>query len=230
VPDKLIVVHGGAAAHQYRNVMQALDDALRVGADMFEFDVRMAADGTLVVHHDAEIGAGVLRTLPYHEAAVLASSLSYHLPRVIDVLEKACGRLRLDVELKEGGYEDTVVRLLMDYRFSPRDFVVTSFEQPALDAIHNAHPAVRTGLLVYDVNPSTAFEMFYGSGAAFLGPDHQILDDATLRQALAGEIPLMPWTVNDPSNTRRLLRAPAVIGMITDHAAEAIRIRQDTHP
>ena len=228
VPDTLIVVHGGAAAHQYRNVLQALDVALTVGADMFEFDVRMAADGTLVVHHDADIGAGVLRTLPYDEAAGLASSLGYRLPRVVDVLDKAWGRLRLDVELKESGYEDAVVRLLMDGRFSARDFVVTSFERRALDAIHGAHPAVRTGLLVYDVDGPTALEMFHEAGAAFLGPDHQILDDDTLQRAQAAGIPLMPWTVNDPGELRRLLHAPAVTGVITDLPVEAMRIREDT--
>jgi glycerophosphoryl diester phosphodiesterase len=59
---KLIVAHGGAEVCKYRNVMEALEAALAHGADMFEFDVRRAADGTLVVHHDGAIGSRLLST------------------------------------------------------------------------------------------------------------------------------------------------------------------------
>ena len=59
----LVVAHGGDAALGYRNVLEALEEAIASGADMFEFDVRRTADDRLVVHHDDCIGTRRLRDL-----------------------------------------------------------------------------------------------------------------------------------------------------------------------
>ena len=205
--------------------MAALDGALACQADMFEFDVRRAGDSTLVVHHDAEIDTRTLASFDYAEAASAAVRLGYELPRLDDVLSRARGRIRLDVELKEAGYEDAVIGALLDRGFTPDDFVVTSFERDALAAIPTLHPAIRVGLLVYDVSGTVALEMFRHSSAAFLGPDYQILDGVTLREAAAAHIPLLPWTVNDPTAMRRLLNAPALLGLITDRPVDAMGVR-----
>jgi glycerophosphoryl diester phosphodiesterase len=223
---KLIVAHGGAEVCKYRNVMEALEAALAHGADMFEFDVRRAADGTLVVHHDGAIGSRLLSMCAYGEAASAAAALGYRLPRVTDVIDAARGRVKLDVELKEAGYEDAVMRLLVDCGVTLEDVIVTSFEQQTIDAARAALRGVRTGLLVYDVSGATALELFHRSGASVLGPDYQILDEVTLSRARTEGVPLLPWTVNNPRDVDRFIRSPAVIGVITDVVSEAVRIRQ----
>ena len=226
-PDGLpiVVVHGGAEARRYRNVLEALDVALANAADCFEFDVRCTADGTLVVHHDADIDSVRLRDLQYDDARRKTRDSGYDLPRLETVLDRARGALRLDVEVKETGFEARLLDALRSGGWGKGDFVVTSFEQPALDAIHVADPAIVTGLLVYDVDGPTALRMFQGSGASFLGPDHQILDDQTLRAATTAGVPILPWTVNDAAAMRRLMQSNAVLGLITDRPIEALGMR-----
>ena len=102
---------------------------------------------------------------------------------------------------------------------------MTSFEAGAIAQVKRARPDVRTGLLAYDMTGQRALELFQESGADFLGPDYQILDEAILRQAAALNVPLLPWTVNDPATMGLLFEAPAVTGVITDHTADALRIR-----
>jgi glycerophosphoryl diester phosphodiesterase len=222
---KVIVAHGGSAARGYRDVLEALQTALVAGADMFEFDVRRTGDGTLVVHHDDAIGGRQLAALEYAAAADEAGRHGYRLPLFGDVLELARGRLELDVELKETGCEEDVLRRLFDAGSGVDDFVITSFEPAALDRVRAADRRVRTGLLVYDVTGAEALDLFRRSESWLLGPDHQILDDATLAEAARASIPLLPWTVNDAPAMQRLLDASAVIGLITDNTKLALGVR-----
>jgi glycerophosphoryl diester phosphodiesterase len=70
-----------------------------------------------------------------------------------------------------------------------------------------------------------AMQAFGRSGAAFLAPHHAIVDAAMLREAERLTVPLLPWTVNDTGRMRALLRAPAVMGIITDRVADALAAR-----
>jgi glycerophosphoryl diester phosphodiesterase len=206
-------------------VLEALDAALAFGADMFEFDVRRAADGTLVVHHDETIDSVPLTTMPFAAAQCAARRCGYELPPLSAVLSRARGAIALDVELKESGYEAAVLDHLGGHGFDRERFVITSFEQKALDAIHARDAAVATGLLVYDMAGREAIHRFAQSGARFLGPDVAMLDDETLRRAMESQVALLPWTVNDAAAMRRLLVAGAVAGVITDDPRTALAIR-----
>ena len=221
----LVVRHGGDAAAAYRNVMEALEEAIASGADMFEFDVRRTADDGLVVHHDECIGELPLRDLTLRDAAAAAIAAGYALPTLDVVLDRARGALRLDVEVKEAGYELAIVHAVRDRGYADRDFVVTSFEASAIHVIRTSAPGVTTGLLVYDVTSDQALRMFVQSGAAFLGPDHAIVDTAMLQAAAAVRTPLVPWTVNDPDVLDRLMPAAAVTGVITDRPRLALETR-----
>jgi len=227
--SKRVVAHGGTEAAGYRDVMQALETALSARADMFEFDVRRCGDGSLVVHHDPEIASRSLAMFDYSAADDAARQLGYRLPRLKDVLRVARGRIQLDVELKQDGYEHVVIEEVVQSGFDLESFVVTSFERNAVAALRAAHPELKTGLLVYDVSGTEALQMFEQAGASFLGPDYRILDETTLREAEAAGIGLLPWTVNDPVAIRRLLGFTAVTGVITDNPAAAVRIRDGEH-
>ena len=222
---KLIVAHAGGRSQAPPNTLDAFAHAIALGADMIEFDVRQTSDRELVVHHDDAIGNRLLARMEFAECARCAAAAGYRLPRLGEVLDLAIGRVKLDIELKETGFEEAVLGSLIDRRFRPLDFVITSFEQPAVTRVKVASADVRVGLLVYDVTGLEALDRFRKSGADFLAPDYQLLDEATCRQAASLHVQLLPWTVNDPAVTRNLLREPAVIGVITDATATALEIR-----
>jgi glycerophosphoryl diester phosphodiesterase len=210
------------------NTLDAFEAAIRLGADMIEFDVRRTMDDELVVFHDERIGDRLLATLRADEVIESRPPAGRRVPQVVEVLDAVRGRVRLDVELKEAGYESRVLDLLFDHGFGVSDFIVTSFDAGAIERVKRARPDVRAGLLVYDVTPQRALEMFLESHADFLGPDCAITDDWLLREAGAARVGLLPWTVNEPDDLRRLLVAPAVVGVITDRTFEALEIRAAT--
>lgn len=192
---------------------------------MIEFDVRCTADAELVVFHDEDIEGRPLSSLPSHVVIRQDLSAGRRVPRLTEALTALKGRVRLDVELKESGDERRVLDALFDRGFGVQDFVITAFDAGVVETVKRSCPEARAGLLVCDVTPPAAFGLFAEARADFLGPDWQILDEWMLREAELRRVPLLPWTVNEPGDIRRLLQAPAVAGVITDRTADAVRVR-----
>jgi glycerophosphoryl diester phosphodiesterase len=195
---------------------------------MIELDVRRTGDDELVVHHDDGIGDEPLGTLSYQAARELAETLGYTIPRFAELLDLATGRILLDVELKEAGYEEAALQLIFDGGLKVSDFVITSFLREAVDAVDSLDSKVRTGLLVDhadDMSGLRALELFTKSGADFLAPHYRLLDDRTLGEAVTSGTTLLPWTVNEHEGIERLLQAPAVFGVITDEPELGLQLR-----
>jgi glycerophosphoryl diester phosphodiesterase len=228
--SKLIVAHRGDHSQRpdhykaHENTLEAAQYAIDDGADMVELDVRRTREGEFIVHHDEAIGGDRLSDMDFGEALGRASIEGYLLPRLTEMLEFAKGRIRLDVEIKETGYEEEILRTICDY-LSPEDFCITSFALSSIAQVRRLDSGVRLGLLCSDIAGAAALQMFRESPADFLAPEHVILNDATLAEAAQSKIPLLPWTVNDPATIARFLQQPPVFGIITDRPVEALQIR-----
>jgi glycerophosphoryl diester phosphodiesterase len=190
------------------------------GVDGVELDVRRTRDEVLVVHHDAEWdGLPVART-EYRDLVRSGSR-----PRTLEeVLAAAQGRLALDIELKETGYEAGVVSMVLAHA-EPERVVVTSFLDEAVRAV-KSQTSVRAGLIVgrtaavlrprallADVFP---FARLRRCGADFLAPNLRLLAAGLGRRAQRRGIPLLLWGVDDDELIRRYLREPGLIGVVTE--------------
>ena len=70
LPTRGICAHRGASATHPENTLLALQEAIRLGAQMLEFDVRQTRDGQLVLMHDETVdrttdGTGQIAQLAY---------------------------------------------------------------------------------------------------------------------------------------------------------------------
>lgn len=220
----LVVAHRGVRSNGHTNTLDAFERAIRVGADMLELDIRRSLDDTLVVHHDPAIGDRLLSTMELTEAVRRAAVLGYPMPTLADFLRLASGRARLDLELKESGCEEAVLSLVFEHRFQVSDVVITSFDANTLARISDLCPGVRTGMLI-DAGDRIV-DRFHDSKASFLAPHYGLLNESTLQQTDEAGIDLLPWTVNDADAMRHLMRRHRVWGVITDEAADALRLRR----
>ncbi|MBV9771835.1 MAG: glycerophosphodiester phosphodiesterase [Bryobacterales bacterium] len=195
-----IVAHRGASREAPENTLPAFERAIEVGADMIEFDVRRAFDGTLMISHDP-----VTRPAP-------------ELPSLEDALRLTQGRIQLDVELKEPGCERDALELLLRY-FVPADFCITSFLASPLHETRAINPGIRTGLIFarWDADVREACQ---SSDVDFLVAQHRLMNEA----AQIGK-PLFVWTVDDPVLTRTLFERPLVEAIVTNDARQAIALR-----
>jgi glycerophosphoryl diester phosphodiesterase len=146
-----VIAHRGASASRPENTLHAFELAARLGADAFELDVHLSADGIPVVIHDftldrttdsrgpvaphtmaelRKIDAGAQftldggRTFPFRGQGV-------RIPALADVLA-AFPKMPLLVELKEPRAQEAVRRVLLDQAAAER-CVVASERGAALE-------------------------------------------------------------------------------------------------
>ncbi|NJO85905.1 MAG: glycerophosphodiester phosphodiesterase [Synechococcaceae cyanobacterium RM1_1_27] len=98
----LIVAHRGQPGEQ-ENTLAGFEQAIRWGSDMIELDIRRCGDGTLVVHHDADLNG-----IPLTQMTLEQIRQSKAVPTLAETISTVKNRIRLDVELKEAGHEATV--------------------------------------------------------------------------------------------------------------------------
>jgi glycerophosphoryl diester phosphodiesterase len=171
-----VVGHRGAMGHAPENTMTSFEEAVSLGADMLEFDVRLSKDRVPVVVHDANLDRTSNRSLNVADLNVKdlleldAGSwfdmrfANERIPRLADLLTwaekkktKAKGKLAYFVELKVDGDEtrrdalvNAIVKELKDRKALDRS-VLISFDEPVLMAIKRLHPTVSTGFLYSDL-------------------------------------------------------------------------------
>lgn len=179
---------------------------------MIEFDIRRTVDGVLVVHHDSHIGAREIETAEYKAIASLGA---FTLPLFADVLALAADKIGMDVEIKEPGFEETVLRELRDRRVDRSQLLITSFHTGTVTAIGHG---VAAGLLVENMQWAAALDLFHRIQPDFLAPDYKMIEPGS-------RIPLLPWTVDTPGDIQRILAEPEVFGLITDQPGKALKIR-----
>ena len=119
----MVAAHRGVAAGAAENTIEAFTNAIDIGADMIEFDVRMTRDGELIAFHDARVNGIAVGSLTRDD---IESAVGVRPPLLTDVLHACAGRIKLDVELKEDGYVPDVMATLKAIT-DPGEFVVTSF-------------------------------------------------------------------------------------------------------
>ena len=224
--------HGrGGPRHAPENSLDAVDDAVAIGADMVEIDVRRTLDGVYVVNHDQNIGGIPLHRYTY---AVLERVTHGRVPTLDEVAQRCAGRIILNAELKEAGYEDRVLDILL-HHLRPEELVVTSFRDDVIAACKRAHPEVRAGLLLGSSRPrakAQLSELFPWNrvrrcGADFIVPHWLLAESLTARAARRG-IGVVVWTVNRPERIRRFLLDPRVEAVITDMPRLALELRDGT--
>jgi glycerophosphoryl diester phosphodiesterase len=226
----MIAAHRGVAAGAAENTIAAFTNAIDVGADMIEFDVRRTRDGELIAFHDRHVGGVPVGGLSRDE---IEAAAGVRPPLLAEVLRTCAGRIRLDVELKEDGYVRDVMAVLRD-GFDPVQMIVTSFLPAVVAQAKETFPEVRTGLLVGDGGPLVDLparlrELYpvaiaRRTRADYLAPHYRLAEFGVVRRAAAAGLPCLVWTVNSPALIRKYAADPRIAVIITDVAAQALSI------
>jgi glycerophosphoryl diester phosphodiesterase len=224
----LVVAHRGAWGAAPQNSLAALETAIELGCDMVELDVRVTRDRRLVVIHDARAGAGVGSLVSGLTLAELQGRLGPgSAPELEAMIERAAGRIALDVELKVDAAVPAVLDVLGRH-LSPEAYVVTSFVDGALAAVRALAPEIRTGLLVGPGRRSRRLERrLEATVASFLAPHASLARGGLLAWAAERSLESYVWTVNDRWALRALCADPRVTGVITDRPQRALAARAE---
>jgi glycerophosphoryl diester phosphodiesterase len=233
-----VIAHRGLGGGGRENTLEAFRASTRLGIDGVELDVHRTGDGTLVVHHDADVDGVVIATATLTEVVDAGWRLGYEIPTLADVLDVVPTDILLDVELKATGHEAQALAQVSVAR-PPGTWAFTSFHSSTVATLRALDPGASLGLLVGNPAPSHGLATYLGelvdaprrarrAQASLLAPNWRFVATRPLRALhLRGTAEAWVWTVNEPALIERLLRDPRVAAVITDQPAEALAIRED---
>jgi len=155
-----IVAHRGAAGLAPENTLASFREAIRLGADWLEFDVRLTHDGLPVVIHDPTLkrtttGKGTVRSRTLAEIRKLDAGSWFDgrfsgekVPTLDEVL-KLGGKVRLNIEIKSNCAPASEAAQAVWSRVQSADLqdrtLITSFDPLILKAVRDIDPAAHLG-------------------------------------------------------------------------------------
>jgi glycerophosphoryl diester phosphodiesterase len=148
--------------------------------------------------------------------------MGFHVPELEEVLALTRGRIGLDIELKEEGYEREIVRLVVG-TLAEGDFIVSSFHAGAIARVKQCRSGVRTGLIFKDAAALTT-DILEGD-TDWLFPVQSLAAGELLERMRRAGKKIAVWTVNDTEQMKRLLDDDRIEGIITDRTDSALAVR-----
>lgn len=241
VNARLVIAHRGNRVGAPENTVVALREAVDLGVDGLEFDVRITRDGVPVLMHDpmlertttgrgrlAEVDVGELRALSVRGPGGSAAA-SVPVPTLEEVLDQF-RKTPLVLDVKELGAVDATLRLIQ--KFGLASNVVVGADDRAISArlYRSGIPACASRVDAFMLIPMALAGITPPAG------DYSVLSITT--QLLGVPLPVRRmaevarrrgaathvWTVNEPAEARRLW-SDGVAAVITDDPAAILRAR-----
>ena len=245
----MIIGHRGASAVAPENTIAAFREALAVGADGIEFDVRLTRDGVPVVIHDSTLR----RTggLPHRVADLTWAEISKidvgswfagtfanetvpSLAELFTLFQSNTSTLYLEMKCDSPSGQqplaEACVKAIHEQGLKSR-VVVECFQLPALKILGEIDPDIKTVALFEPsfTNPSVLSDQRIINqatdiGASALALHHRLARESLVQKAKAAGLHVAVWTVDDPAWIERA-RAIGVDALITNNPQAMIRAR-----
>ena len=228
-----IVAHRGASYLAKReNTIESFRLAIDLNADMVEFDVRCTSDRKLVVFHDSTFGDMPISYQTYEELNKSAAEVGFRVPTFEEVVRLCAGRIFMDIEVKDGGYEKELVHVLHKY-CTHEQYSVKSFFDPIVYRVKKLDPEITTGLLLGKDHAGFSWRMqeifparrLRRANCDFVAPFWVFSSRGFVWRMHRRGYPVYVWTVNTPGLVRKLLKRK-VDGIITDKPDMGLAVRK----
>lgn len=212
--------------------MLAFEKARAARADGIELDVRLDADGNVIVFHDATLDRLAGRPGRIEQVtAVERNTLRVRgepIPLLSEVLHSF--DLEFDVEIKanrpgrEGALVEATAKVI---KASGRadSVMVSSFDPFSLIQFHRHLPDLALGFIFGDDQALPLRKGWVGNlvGASLAHPQHTLCTEKTVDAWHRAGMPVNVWTVDDPAELKRLA-ALGVDGVFANDPAKALAV------
>lgn len=213
----LLLAHRGHCARAVENTYEAFEQALALGADGIETDIRLSADGQAVLLHDRIVNGAPVSKLTWEE---ICTAKGFTVP----TLSQAVARWpnifwNLEIKLPEAAaaIADVVER------HPHTRFLVTSFWHPVIEELGRVLP-VDLGLLVAHCSSELPVSLAWLERHPRVGAvvwHFERLERKQLQLTADAGLQNFVWDPQTPEEHARLLELP-VHGVISDHLEMAV--------
>ena len=212
-----IIGHRGARHLAPENTIASIKQALKHGADEIEIDVRVTQDGHVILNHDP-----VIHT-PHGNFATAAHTLKElqtHKPDITtlaDTIRTVNRKIPLMIEVKRGEPIEPIVAVIERFLsggWQPADFILGSFSQKTLLALHDALPEIDT-VVIEAFSGWHALHRARQVGSKKISLNHYFLWFATIANMRKKQYEIYAYSLNNPKKAKRWARF-GLTGAITD--------------
>ena len=242
MPVPFIIGHRGASVVAPENTMAAFREAIAVGADGIEFDVRLASDGVPVVIHDstlrrtggmnqrvADLSSQELGKIDVGSWFKPGSFAGETVPSLAELFELfRTNNLSLYLEMKcdspaeYGPLAEACCGMIDEYSFKDR-VVVECFELPALEVVKEIDPDIKTAALFDRVFiDQSIVTRATEIGAMAVALHHRLARKNLVGKSKEAGLHVAVWTVDDPIWLDRA-RAIGIDAIITNDPARMLK-------
>lgn len=238
----LVIAHRGASSVAPENTMPAFVQALELGSDAVEMDLKFSRDEALIVHHDQTLdrttnGSGKVSEAEWVELKKLDAG-SYHgqafagvrIPLLEEVFDELGDKLLYNLELTEYGRPftqlvDKVVAMVDRFHLGAH-VLYSSFNPVELFRVTRLVGAARVALLVHARTPGLMRLLARALVPhAIFHPQDELVDRTLIRSVHAVGKRINVWTVNSEDRMDQLLGWGSD-GIITDLPDRAVTLRE----
>lgn len=240
LPKPAVIAHRGASAYAPENTLSAFELAVKQEADAIELDVRLSADGHIIVIHDNTVnrttnGKGMVSDLSLAALKELDAGSVYDdafhgekIPTLAEVFETVGKKIFINVELKNetifsGELTEKVAQCVREHNMASR-VLFSSYNLFALRQIDKLLPETSKGLL-----PNKGLSGFMvRTWLRELIPYQSVhIPSQYVTQGIIDNVHrqgrrLLAYTVNHPADIQRLIKL-GIDGIFTDDPLLALR-------
>lgn len=224
------IAHRGASWERPENTLPAFERAIELGADLIEIDVRLSADGHLVVVHDEAVGGRRIGASTLAELKEVELAGGTRIPTLAEVLVLTLGRVGLYVDLKDPGAVNALAGALPAN--PDRPILAGGSDGGALAELRARRPDIPTGIMYGNIDVDEV-ELARACGASYAHPcwerfdaPHRLLAPERIERVRQCGLGIITWHEERPEELEALLRL-GVDGICSDRPdlVEAARRR-----
>ncbi len=226
IPFK-VVAHRGRGGRYPGNTLKAIEEAIRLGVDFIEVDVRRSRDGKLVLWHDDTLEKVIHKPRDvgeedYSELKKYDVGMGEHIPLFEDALDLMKGKVGVLVDVKKAGYEEEIYNLLKE-----KDMLgdaIFSGDNAALKRLLEIDRSLAIAYTLYAADPRTLFEA-KKLGAMFVNFKFPTVTLDIITRAHEMGLGVIVWVVNSPEDLVKYARLQVDV-ITTDMPQEALKLRE----
>ena len=236
----MIFAHRGGSSLAPENTLAAFKQAVQIGCDGIELDVRLCASGDVVVCHDRTVdrttnGHGKVARMTLSQLKTLDAGSWFNpkypgerIPTLIESLAIIGDQAVINIELKPTAatiktFVDTVSDIIEQFHLTDT-ILFSSFSAQALSMLNIRLPLYAKALLSYPGMTGIWARVFSYYKSAYQAL-HCYYKDISLK--MISKYPrIHAYTVNHPSDMKRLFTW-GISGIITDEPIKAMQIRAE---
>lgn len=229
----IVTAHRGASGLvEHENTLESFSKAIELNVDSIECDVRKTLDGIIIVNHNADIEGLIISEHTYEEINEATMKNGYKQPTLIEALNLVKGKMLIDIEIKEDGYEQEIIDQALSV-LNVDEFWIRSFSDNAIKRVKEINPNITTVLLLGREHVkfgilSRLNELFpYGrvkkTKCDFISPNYQLLILNYCKRMHKKNTKVLVWTVNDEELMKKIINK-GCDGIITNYPNIALSL------